>query len=378
MIPKIIHYCWLSDSSMPEKAQKCMESWKKYLPDYEFILWNFSRFPKGKSVWVDQAFNSGKYAFAADYIRLFALYNYGGIYLDTDVEILKPYDDLLDLPYFIGQEKTPSGIEAATIGFPPGHSLIKQLLDRYNNRSFIKSDGSLDMEPIPYIIRRYIEAQYEYNVISNIADFSSDSKQFNVFSADFFSPKRWDTGEMEVSDNTYSIHHFAGSWLPQHINIKNKRVYSFVKIKVWIVHHLMRKNTVLISGDENDNRLYSKFALRHMGPLYMASVSAFDFEKMKINKELFVENNLCFISRNDSKIKIAANDFYPIAVVGNTDIEIHFTLCYSREQALESWNKGVQNMHLYNPVFLCDNTSPTRVKDYLICAKINLGINVIH
>lgn len=96
MIPKIIHWCWLSDDPIPDKLQHYMESWKKFLPDYEFIHWNFDRFPKGKSIWVDQAFEAHKYAFAADYIRLYALYNYGGFYLDMDVEVLKSFDTLLN------------------------------------------------------------------------------------------------------------------------------------------------------------------------------------------------------------------------------------------------------------------------------------------
>ena len=93
MIPKIIHYCWLSNDPVPENLQKCMDSWKRYLPDYEFMLWNFDRFDKKSSLWVEQAFDNRKYAFAADYIRLFAIYNYGGIYLDMDVDGLRDVSD---------------------------------------------------------------------------------------------------------------------------------------------------------------------------------------------------------------------------------------------------------------------------------------------
>ena len=124
MIPKTIHFCWLSSDPYPEKIQHCINSWKRFLPDYEFVHWNFDRFPRGKSLWVDQAFDSHKYAYAADYIRLYALYNYGGIYLDTDVEVLKSFDDLLSLPYFIGQEPSETGIEAAVLGFEKGNKLI--------------------------------------------------------------------------------------------------------------------------------------------------------------------------------------------------------------------------------------------------------------
>ena len=91
MIPKIIHYCWLSGNPIPKNLEDCMKSWKKKLPDYKFMLWDFNRFDINSSIWVREAFNAKKYAFAADYIRLFALYNYGGIYMDMDVEVIKPF-----------------------------------------------------------------------------------------------------------------------------------------------------------------------------------------------------------------------------------------------------------------------------------------------
>lgn len=100
MIPKKIHYCWLSDDPMPEKLLKCVESWKKYLPDYELVKWDLKKFPLSKNPWVREAFENKKYAFAADYIRLYALATEGGIYLDSDVEVLKSFDDLLKYPYF--------------------------------------------------------------------------------------------------------------------------------------------------------------------------------------------------------------------------------------------------------------------------------------
>ena len=126
MIPKIIHYCWLSNDPVPSDLQKYMQTWKVKLPDYEFIKWDFKRFPKGKSKWVDQAFDKKKYAIAADYIRLFALYNYGGIYLDMDVEVLKSYDDLLPLSSMICFEANGTTIEAATIGSEKGCIWVKK------------------------------------------------------------------------------------------------------------------------------------------------------------------------------------------------------------------------------------------------------------
>ena len=115
MIPKVIHYCWLSGDPIPEKLQRCMDSWKKFLPDYEFVLWDLERFDIKTSQWVKEAFEARKYAFAADYIRLYAVYNYGGVYMDMDVEVVRPFDDLLASPYILGLE-SEKGVEAGVFG----------------------------------------------------------------------------------------------------------------------------------------------------------------------------------------------------------------------------------------------------------------------
>jgi len=115
MIPKIIHFCWLSNDEYPKKIKKCVASWRKKLPDYEFILWDTNKFDINSTLWTKQAYETKKYAFAADYIRLHAIYTYGGIYLDTDVEVLKRFDNLLNLPYFIGSQHDHL-MEAAVIG----------------------------------------------------------------------------------------------------------------------------------------------------------------------------------------------------------------------------------------------------------------------
>ena len=130
MIPKIIHLCWLSGDPYPPKIAKCLETWKKHLSDYEVILWDTNRFDLNSSIWVRQAFEKKKYAFAADYIRFYALYHFGGIYLDSDVEVLRSFNDLLDLPYFMGVEKAQTP-EAAIIGAEKGCDWIKMCLDYY-------------------------------------------------------------------------------------------------------------------------------------------------------------------------------------------------------------------------------------------------------
>ena len=164
MIPKIIHWCWLSSDSIPETLTKCMDSWKRVLPDYQFIHWNFERFPKGISTWVDEAFECKKYAFAADYIRVYALYKYGGIYLDMDVEVLKTFDGFLNRREFLCRENSASGYpEVAVLGVEPHCPWVKLWLDSYNNRHFVNADGSMNMKPLPRVLEDIIKkSEFEF------------------------------------------------------------------------------------------------------------------------------------------------------------------------------------------------------------------------
>lgn len=226
MIPKIIHYCWLSNDPVPENLQKYMSTWRQHLPDYEFIKWDFNRFPKESSKWVSEAFDNKKYAFAADYIRLYALYNYGGIYLDMDVEILKSFDEFLELDEMLCYEKDGNGaIEMAVIGFKKNSEFIKQCLKYYENRSFIKEDNTFDTTTIPYIVTKILLDNYKVldtKFISKAIEATQDGF-IPVFPSDFFSPKSYNNGKIYLSNNTVAIHHFAGSWLS-----KKERIIKFL------------------------------------------------------------------------------------------------------------------------------------------------------
>ena len=215
MIPKIIHLCWLSGDPYPSKIARCIKSWEIFLPDYEIVLWDTKRFNMNSSLWVKQAFEKKKYAFAADYIRFYALYHMGGIYLDSGVEILKNFDDLLDLPYFVGAEKSQLP-EAAIIGAEKGCDWIKCCLDYYQGRPFIKEDGSIDIRVAPDIMVQQISQIKPVRVLSiedslNIRQLDMQ-KEFLVFNDAFFSPKVFDSREVEITPYTYAIHHFENSW----------------------------------------------------------------------------------------------------------------------------------------------------------------------
>lgn len=215
MIPKIIHYCWLSMDPFPPHIQHCIDTWKRILPDYDFILWDRKRFPKHKSIWVDQAFEFHKYAFAADYIRLYALLHYGGIYLDCDVEVLRPFDDFLGLPTMICWQRDVSGLEVAAFGVEPGLPWVKDCLARYENRPFIGKKGFFDAEVLPEVVEFILrDKNYPLVDVQNIEEACQASAKggIPVFPSRYFSPKSYLTKTVELTPDSYCIHHFDGSW----------------------------------------------------------------------------------------------------------------------------------------------------------------------
>lgn len=212
MIPRIIHYCWLSGDHIPQNLQNCMNSWKEKLPDYEFILWNFDKFDINSSLWVKQAFENKKYAFAADYIRLYAVYNFGGFYMDMDIEVLKPFDDLLDKDLALAYENDNGGIEAGCFGAEKNNPIIKKCLEYYTGRSFIKTDGSFDMLVLPQIMAKYCK-----NAGLDIKD------KF------FFTCKSFETGIVSTKPHSYTVHHFAGSWCSDAQKKWDKQRYALIK-----------------------------------------------------------------------------------------------------------------------------------------------------
>jgi len=336
MVPKIIHYCWLSNDPFPETIQKCVDSWKKYLPEYELMLWNYDRFPRGKSKWVDQAFDSHKYAFAADYIRLYALYNYGGIYLDSDVEVLKSFNDLLHLPYFLGKENTTSGVEAATMGFPKGHQLIGTLLKKYEGKNFINPNGTYNDEALPYIIRRCIESRYFYSEVESPNNISEDDSRIYVLPIDWFSPKHWQTKEIHCTENTYSIHHFAASWKEGNeenntVIIQKRRLWGIEKKTKDFINKILHIINLALCHIAVNN---SSFALVYLF-LYFADhfyitkhlfVNRCDYKSLRKIKMPLNRYELTFIKPETAKHKPNSDFDLPIAKLVNYNIEIYHTL----------------------------------------------------
>lgn len=207
MIPKTIHYCWFGGNPMPKLAKECIKSWKKFCPDYEIKEWNESNFDLDMFPYAREAYDAKKYAFVTDVVRLYALYNEGGIYMDTDVELLKPLDAFLHHHAFSGfeaEDRVPTGIMASE----QGGRWAKENLEYYNGKHFLKEDGTPDLTTNVSIITEYMlnNGLVLNNTYQDIAGL------FTMYPKDYFCPKDFLTQEMDVTDNTTCIHHFNMSW----------------------------------------------------------------------------------------------------------------------------------------------------------------------
>ena len=184
MIPKIIHYCWLSGDAYPKLVQQCIASWQRLLPDFAFRLWDKSCLPRIDSAYANEAFEQKVYAAAADIIRLWAVYHYGGFYLDMDVEVLRDLSSLTRFPYVFGVENGTGGIEAAVFGAEPGMAYLKDCLNFYEGKHYTRED----LYPLPGVMKEVVG---EMRIINFENEFVVDSPSILVFNYDFLLKVLW-------------------------------------------------------------------------------------------------------------------------------------------------------------------------------------------
>ncbi|WP_138752515.1 glycosyltransferase family 32 protein [Paenibacillus sinopodophylli] len=214
-IPRILHYCWFGRGEKPRKIVKCMKSWEKQLGGFQVIEWNEDNFDISSNRYVREAYEARKYAFVSDYVRLYALYKFGGIYLDTDVEVIKPLDAFLGHEAFSGFEDERF-LQSGTMGAALEHPWIKELLENYDQRSFLLQDGKLDTTTNTAVIteicsRHGLQLNGQYQVLSNGVTF---------YPRTYFSPYDYIDGGNYISTDSFTIHHFAQSWLPAHVRMR--------------------------------------------------------------------------------------------------------------------------------------------------------------
>jgi len=208
MIPKVIHYCWFGGNPIPDNYKKYMESWKEFCPDYEIIEWNESNYDVTKNKYMYEAYKAKKWAFVSDYARLDIVYNQGGIYLDTDVELIRCLDDLLTNEAFMGFDVSFNLVGTGLcFGSVKGNKIIKMLRDDYDKLHFINADGSLNTT---------VNGVIQTDSLVSIGLKRNNKKMqkisgMTVYPVDYFAPKS-NISKLKITSNTYSIHHAGVSW----------------------------------------------------------------------------------------------------------------------------------------------------------------------
>lgn len=210
MIPKKIHYCWFGSNAKPKRVQKCIDSWKHCCPDYDIIEWNEKNFDIHCMSFVEQAYETKKYAFVSDVARLMVVYDNGGLYFDTDVEVIKNFDDLLDNKAFLGFDNNEYVASGLGFGSEKGVEFFKEHIDVYKNKSFINEDGSYNLIGCPHITT---ELLLKKGLIQNGKEQVVDG--IRIYPTDYFNPLDSITGKLTKTSNTYSLHWYDASWIKQ-------------------------------------------------------------------------------------------------------------------------------------------------------------------
>ena len=219
-IPKTIHYCWFGKNDLPPLVKKCIKSWHKYLPDYEFKLWDEQSFDITSNKWCQEAYKQKKYAFVADYVRLKVLYEQGGIYLDTDIQLYKSLNPFLSNEAFMGFERDEI-LSMGVMGFKKNNKIIKELLDYYDQEFNLNIVNKLESNA--NITTQFLSEKYGLSrnnakqIIENI----------NIYPKTFFNPMDY-FGNWDKSPETVCVHLYMGSWLPEQEQKKLKRRKTFI------------------------------------------------------------------------------------------------------------------------------------------------------
>ena len=249
MIPKIIHYCWFGRNPLPESAKKCIASWRKFLPDYEIKEWNEDNFDVNIIPYTKQAYEAKKYAFVSDYARFWILYHYGGLYFDTDVEVIRPMDEIVERGAFMGREagayisdicsnkqlasKGDAGLGVAPglgLGVNPGLGLYKEFLDLYDKIRFQNDDGTLNTKTI---VSYTTEILLEHG-LNNNNEAPQEVAGVWIYPPDVFCPMdHTQANKLCITDRTVSIHLYDCSWL----NHKSFN-YKMHLLKNWLARRL--------------------------------------------------------------------------------------------------------------------------------------------
>lgn len=228
-IPKIVHYCWFGNNEKPNDVQRYIETWRKFLPDYEFMEWNESTFDMERTIpYVKEAYAAKKYAFVSDYVRIYALHQYGGIYFDTDVEVRKTFEEYLENREMVLGFESERSLITAFLAVSAHHPYIKEFLDSYKERSFLKKDGSYDLMTINEGFSKLMEQK---GVDLDKNEFQEFGNRMVVYPIEIFCGYDVVNWHERITPNTCTVHHMAASWLP---GVKGIKLKLIKLVQSWI------------------------------------------------------------------------------------------------------------------------------------------------
>lgn len=226
MIPKIIHYCWFGKKTLPKQVNDYIESWKTFCPDYKIIQWNETNFDVNMNQFVKEAYENQKWAFVSDYGRVWALEKYGGIYFDTDVEVIRGLDHFLKYEAFFGIERVNT-LMTAVIGIEPNHIIMRNMIKYYESISFCNKDGTFNMKPNVHLLTQIVIEHFGDIDVNN--EIVIKNENIAIYPREYFSPKDFVTGSCVKTSNTHCIHHFNATWLNWWQKLK-KKIRSIVRV----------------------------------------------------------------------------------------------------------------------------------------------------
>lgn len=247
MIPKVIHYCWFGKNPIPERMEKCIQSWKIMCPDYEIICWDESNFDIKINSFVERAYSEKKWAFVTDYARLWVVYNYGGFYLDTDVELLKSLDTLRQHDLYLGCEGESYINTGLGFGAITKNEIIRENMKIYEDMDFHNMDKEFSVRPCPFYTTQLLKekgVKFPINCITPVGNMV-------IYPNEYFNPYDWAKQKLKITPNTYSIHHYSASWMTkeqkrgtieQHLYQIYKQKYGKRIADIWSYFYWSKKS----------------------------------------------------------------------------------------------------------------------------------------
>lgn len=262
-IPRVIHYCWFGGNPLGDDEQRCKRSWHEFLPGYEIKQWDESNFDVRCCPYVSEAYDAGRWAFVSDYARFKILYEEGGLYFDTDVEVISPIDDIVETGPFMGIEsdksdmaRTDSGEMLPTVnpgvglGVYPGSDLYREILDSYEGSHFLRADGSFDLTTVVVRVTSILEKHglRQTSGIQNVGGIS-------IYPAEYFNPKDYWTGNVVLTKNTRTIHHYKASWHDRQAMEEKRLVTALIDKGISLKASVMLAKAVMIVRHHQFDRL---------------------------------------------------------------------------------------------------------------------------